>query len=71
MNDWLDLHIITHPNLEVYCGYLRRLVCGNSLTFSYIPPCLHAKPPNFPHLFEPRALLFRHRARPFYEGKNV
>ena len=52
MNDWFDLHIITHHHPEVYCGYFRRLVFGNSLTFSHIPLCFHAKPPNFPRLFE-------------------
>ena len=34
-------------------GYFRRLVCGISLTFSHIPPCFHANPPDFPRLFEP------------------
>ena len=34
MNDQLDLHIITHHHLDVYCGYFRRLVFGNSLTFA-------------------------------------
>ena len=56
MNDRFDLHIITHDNSEVYCGYFRRLVFGNSLTFSHIPLCFHAKPPNFPRLFDPRVL---------------
>ena len=51
MNDRFDLHIITHHHSEIYCGYFRRLVFGNSLTFSHIPLCYHAKPPNFPHLF--------------------
>ena len=50
MNGWLDLHIITQPHSEVYCGYFRSLVFGNSLTFSHIPPCFHAKPPDFPLL---------------------
>ena len=54
MNDWFDLHIITPHHSEVYCGYLRRLVFVNSLTFSHIPPCFHAKPPDFPHLIGPR-----------------
>ena len=26
------------------------------LTFSHIPPCFHAKPPDFPRLFEPREI---------------
>ena len=56
MNDWFDLHIITHHHSEVYCGYFRPFVFGNSLTFSHIPLCFHAKPPNFPRLFEPRDL---------------
>ena len=42
MNDLFDLHIITHHS-EVYCGYFRRLVFGNSLTLSHIPLCFHAK----------------------------
>ena len=54
MNDWFDLHIITQHHSEVYCRYFRRLVFGNSLTFSHIPLCFHAKPPNFPRLFDPR-----------------
>ena len=58
MNGRFDLHIITQPHSEVYRGYFRRLVFGNSLTFSHIPPCFHAKPPNFPRLFEPRGLRF-------------
>ena len=45
MNDPFDLHIITHHYSEAYCGYFRRLVFGNSLTFSHIPPCFHAKLP--------------------------
>ena len=53
MNDRLDLHIITHHHSEVYCGYFRGLVFGNALTFSDIPLCLHAKPPDFPRLFDP------------------
>ena len=33
MNDRLDLRIITQPHYsEVYWGYFRRLVFGNSLT---------------------------------------
>ena len=71
MNDRFDLHIITQPHSEVYCGYFRRLVFGNSLTFSHIPLCFHAKPPNFPRLFDPRALglvgcktLIENAARP-------
>ena len=56
MNGRFDLHIITQPHSEVFCGYFRRLVFGNSLTFSPIPPCFHAKPPDFPRLFEPRAI---------------
>ena len=54
MNGRFDLHIITHGHLEVYCGYFRSLVFGNPLTFSHIPLCFHAKPPNFPRLFDPR-----------------
>ena len=50
---WFDLHIITHHHSEAYFGYLRSLVFGNSLTFSRIPLCFHAKPPNFQHLFDP------------------
>ena len=42
MNGRLDKRIITHPHSEVYCWYFRRLVFGNSLTFSHIPPCFHA-----------------------------
>ena len=56
MNDRFDLHIITQHHSEVYCGYFRLLVFGNSLTFSHIPPCFHAKPPNFPCLFDPRGM---------------
>ena len=44
----------TQPHSEVYCGYFRRLVFRNSLTFSHIPPCFHAKPPDFPRLIGPR-----------------
>ena len=57
MNGRFDWHIIAQPNSEVYCGYLRRLVFGNSLAFSHIPPYFHAKPPDFPRLFEPRGTL--------------
>ena len=32
MNGQLELRIITQPNSEVYWGYFRRLVFGNSLT---------------------------------------
>ena len=32
MNGWLDLRIITQPYSELYWGYFRRLVFGNSLT---------------------------------------
>ena len=54
MNDRFDLHIITHHHSEVYCGYFRPVVCGNSLTFSHIPLRFYAKPPNSPRLFDPR-----------------
>ena len=54
MNYQFDLHIVTHHYSEVYCGYFRRLVFGNSLTFSRIPHCFHANPPDFPRLFDPR-----------------
>ena len=40
MNGQFDLHIITQPHSEVYCGYFRRLVFGNSFTFSHIPTAL-------------------------------
>ena len=53
MNDRFELHIITHHHSEVYCGYFRHLAFGNSLTFSHIPLCFHAKPPDFPRLFDP------------------
>ena len=56
MNDRFDLHIITQHNSQVYCGYFRRLVFGNSLTFSHIPLCFSAKPPIFPRLFDPRVI---------------
>ena len=56
MNGRFNLRIITQPHSEVYCGYFRRLVFGNSLTFSHIPPCFHAKRPDFPRLLEPREL---------------
>ena len=76
MNDCFDLRIITQPHSQVYWGYFRRLVFGNSSTkhnkltyfsnsmlfcsdvllpFSHIPRCIHAKTPDFPRLFEPRA----------------
>ena len=32
MNDRLDLRIITQPHSQVYWGYFRRLVFGNSST---------------------------------------
>ena len=56
MNDQFDLHIITHDHSEIYCGYFRCLVFGNSLTFFYISFCFYVKPPNFPRLIGPRAL---------------
>ena len=40
MNGRFDLPIITQPRSEVYCS----LVFDNSLPFSHIPPCFHAKP---------------------------
>ena len=67
MNGHLELRIITQPYSEVYWGYFRRLVLGNSLkkhnkpsSFSYcvvishIQPCVHANPPDFPRLIGPR-----------------
>ena len=57
MNGRFDLHTITQPHSEVYCGYFRRVVFGNSLTFSHMPPCFHAKPPDFPRLIGPRETL--------------
>ena len=57
MTDRFDLHIITLHHSEAYCGYFRRLVFGNSWTFSHIPPCFHAKTPNFPCLFDPRDIM--------------
>ena len=42
MNDRFDLQIITQHHSEVYCGYFRRLVFGNSnLTISHVclTPC--------------------------------
>ena len=78
MNDRFDLRIITQPHSQVYWGYFRRLVFGNSSTkhnkltyfsnsmllcsdvllpFSHIPRCIHAKTPDFPRLFEPRATV--------------
>ena len=56
MNGRFYLHMIAHPHSEVYYRYFRRLVFGNSLTFSHIPPCFHAKPPDFPRLFGPREI---------------
>ena len=56
MNGRFDLRIITQPHSEVYCGYFRRLVFGNSLTFSHKPSCFHANPPDFPRPFEPRGI---------------
>ena len=32
MTGQLELRIITQPCSEIYCGYFRRLVFGNSLT---------------------------------------
>ena len=58
MNDRFDLHIITHHHSEIYGGYFRRLVFGNSLTIFHIPLCFHAKPPNFPSLFNSRELHY-------------
>ena len=54
MNGWLDLHMLTQPHSEIYWGYFRRLFFRNSLTFSHIPPCYHANPPDFPRLLGPR-----------------
>ena len=74
MNDRFDLHIITNHHSEVYCGYFRRLVLGNSLTFSNIPLCFYAKPPNFPRLFDPRVLCIRDysdQSRTFYPSRFV
>ena len=86
MNDRFDLRIITQPHSQVYWGYFRRLVFGNSSTkhnkltyfsnsmlfcsdvllpFSHIPRCIHAKTPDFPRLFEPRAYTYAH-SRPQY-----
>ena len=50
--------LLSHSFLAncVYCGYFRRLVFGNSLTFSYILLCFYVKPPNFPGLFDPRGM---------------
>ena len=33
------------------------LFFGNSLTFSHIPPCFHAKPPDFPPLLGPVVII--------------
>ena len=57
MNDLFHLHIITQHHSEVYCGYFRLLVFGNSLTISRIPLCFNAKPPNVPRLFDPRVIV--------------
>ena len=70
MNDWFDLHIITQHHSYVYCGYFRHLVFGNSLTFSHIPLCFHAKPPNFPHLFYPRVIVLDLNAVKDFIGSN-
>ena len=56
MNGRFDLHITAQPHSEVYCGYFRRLVFGNSLTLSHILPRFHAKPPDFPRLIGPRVI---------------
>ena len=76
MNDRLELRIITQPYSEIYWGYFRGLVFGNSLTkhiklssflysvvilslpISHIPPCFHAKPPDFPRLIVPRDMVY-------------
>ena len=57
MNGRLEFRIITQPYSEVYWGYFRRLVLGNSLTkhnkltsFSY--SVVNFSSP-FPRLFEP------------------
>ena len=74
MNGRFDLHIITQPHSEVHCGYFRRLVFGNSLTFSHIPPCFHAKPPDFPRLFEPRGyghISLRRQKTPGIPGEQL
>ena len=80
MNGLLELRIITQPYSEVYWGYFRHLVFGNSLTkhnklssFSYsvvifsfrfptyrLVKTYHAKPPDFPRLFEPRVTGTNH-----------
>ena len=59
MNYLFDLHISTHYHSEVHCGYFRRLVFGNSLTFSYIPLCFHDNPPDFPCLIGHRVYVVR------------
>ena len=53
MTGQLELRIITQPCSEVYCGYFRRLVFGNSLSKHIKPPCYHARPPYFPRLIGP------------------
>ena len=47
------------PHSEIYCGYFRRLIFENSLTFSHIPPCFHDKPPDFPRLIGPRGTILK------------
>ena len=72
MNDLCDLHINTYHHSEVYCGYFRRLVFGNSFTFSHIPLCFHAKPPNFPRLIGPRVYIFtKHDCCICYTGHQL
>ena len=36
MNGRFDLHILTQPHSEVYCGYFRRLVFGEFLTYRLV-----------------------------------
>ena len=43
----------THHHSEVYCGYFRCLVLGNSLTFSHIPLCFMLNLPISPCLTPP------------------
>ena len=64
MNGRFDLHLITQPHSDVYCGYFRRLVFGNSLTFSHITPCFYAKPPDFPRRIGPRELATKSISAP-------
>ena len=71
MNDRFDLHIITQPHSEVYCGYFRRLVFVNSLTFSHITPCFHAKPPNFLCLFDPHVGYAKRTSQAIVSNKSV